>query len=273
MGARAVITLVAAALVVVLAAIPVITSMDNFTEPADNTSNTRMSLYNGETLQISFDGTVMTVNGETRSPFYIYSSTFELFFTGTGDAQVKVWEDDQRFNLAAGDTLTVSNYRVTGTGTAAIVDTHLIKGEALFINDKGALGVFFNGTPYYAGRSSTLYIINYDTPGLFIKGHVGSDFSVLLSKSWVDSAYQDVDITNIELQTTDVEGAPNTVVVSGFTLTAGDSELNNPFMVAPIEYQAPSDGGTTKTLVDVIPLFIVISLLLAAVGLFLVRSW
>lgn len=263
MNPRAIVGLVAAALVIILAAIPILTSTVQFTEIQDNEGGSPpFSAYSGETIQISY-GDVVTVNGVAQTSFYFYSSAFSVFWDGSSN-YVNDWSNELHFEPVAGDTLTFSRHAVSGTGTLAALDVNIPKGQAIYTDADGDL-MRFNGE-FYLDKTSVFYIVTVNSPAIFAKGTLGN-VDNYLSKGYNGTAFVDYTVSDITVTSEPVEGTSNLVKVTGKSYTSEDTVKTNAMIIAPLEYHAPSDGGTMGTLVDVVPLFMVVSLLIAAVGI------
>lgn len=264
MDSRAIVGLVAAALVVILAAIPILSSYGEFTEVEDNSSPyLRYSEYTGETLNIVFgaDNTA-TVNGAAVADFEFHSATLQIQKNSAG-IYLNEWSDQFHAQVVEGDTVTISRYTATGTGGLSALDSQIPRGQAIYVDPAGDYAQFSGA--FFLDKNAVAYIFVESNPSLFAKGTLGG-FTVLNSKGFSGNAFVDYTVTDIELTYTEVEGASGTALVSGSSYKSNGVEATNSVVVAPIEYHAPSDGGVVGTLTDLIPLLLVISLLIAAVG-------
>lgn len=270
MNARAIVGLVAAALVVILAAIPVLSEFSEFTELDDNENiSTRFSVYKGETLELVFgDDLAITVNGVSQDTFAFYSSTFLITKTSS-TIYFNDWVNEVSVSIASGDTLTISDYDVSGTGGLAAVDANVIKGQAIYADPEGDYAKF-SGDSFFMDKNSVFFVTAGTAPAIFAKGTL-NDLEVLQSKGYAGS-FADFTITDIDVTYAPVDGANGTVQVSGVSYLANGEARTNASVLAPIAYHAPSDGGTTGLLVDLVPLFLSIALLLGAVAIVLRRS-
>lgn len=251
------------ALVVVVVAIPIMSGLHFYETIQNDNSDVRYSEYTGETFEFVYDNSVLTINGEeyASTGIFLFSET-----TSISTAFVADFENNVAATWADGDTLTISRGSVTGTGSMASMDFSL--GVAVYVDNDGDLGRYQTGA--YVNSDATIYTIYNNNPALFAKGSIVDDFDIYHSGNVVDTAITDVAITDVTLDTT--ETADGVFLINECSLVKSDDTTLKAFYIIPIDYQAVSDGGTTGQIVDVIPVLLVISLLLAAVFAFVRRS-
>lgn len=270
-----VVGIIVAILIISVVAIPIIDSLPATSyEYADNEQiSNRLGYEENPTIEIEvldastrslkIDSTTITYS----SAFTILSADFAVGAASSTNA-LFFFTEQSNTTLATGDKISVTNGAWTFTPTSGSTQSGQIDW-IIYPDDNGDWAKYSNINAKVSA-DSTIYVAGgaAGTTGV-LEGTVNDGFTPLF-------VYPSGSTMTVTLNKTPIEGglSYNVDATNGITSVNGSNSNTgtaNGIVIAPIKYKIESDNATS-TIIDIIPILLVVSVLMGVVALFVNRS-
>ncbi len=268
-----VVGVIIAILIISVVAIPIIDSLPatSYSYEENEQFSTRLAYETNPTVEIEvldastssfkIDSTTITYN----SGFNIMSPDFTINYN-TGSSTTSILTKDSNTTLATGDKISVTDGAWTFTPTSGSTQSGQIDW-IVYPDDNGDWARYYNMN-VKVSADSTIYVAGV-VVGLGVglaEGSVNGDFAQLGYSSGITMT--------VALNKTPIEGglSYNVDATNGVTITNGSNTgTSNGTIVAPIKYKVEANNATS-TIIDIIPILLVVSVLMGVVALVVNRT-
>lgn len=269
-----VVGVIIAVLMITVVAIPIIDSLPATSyEYADNEQiSTRLAYETNPTIEIEvldvstrslkIDSTTITYNDS----FAIMSADFGIG-ANTSPSTLFFFSNEPRVTMATGDKISVTNGAWTYTPTSGSTQSGQIDW-ILYPNEDGDWARY-NNTNVKVSADTTIYVTG-TIAGIaagMAEGTIGGEFTKLFINP-IDSTI------TVTLNKAPIEGglSYNVDATNGVEMANGSNTgTTNGVIFAPIKYKVETDNATS-TIINIIPILLVVSVLMGVVALFVNRT-
>ncbi len=270
-----VVGVIIAVLMITVVAIPIIDSLPATSyEYADNEQiSTRLAYETNPTIEIEvIDLSTMSVKIDSTT--ITYSDAFSITSADFGigaDTSSKIlffFSNEPRVNMATGDRISVTNGDWTYTPTSGSTQSGHI--DWIFYPSVDGDWAMYKNINAKVSADSTIYVAG-SIAGIAAgtaEGTVGGEFTQLY--------IYPLDATmTVTLNKTPIEGglSYNVDAANGVEVVSG-SKTGTTYgtIFAPIKYKVEKTDNATSTIIDIIPILLVVSVLMGVVALFVNRT-
>lgn len=270
-----VVGLVIAILMINIVAIPLIDSVTDFTEDAENTTGMVGTFvkYDGETIDCTLNDGQWSINGTAvpaSSNKWFYANSFVMVVRGDNAA---VYDFVNEVVITVADHYHIENGVLTYSSYTAKFDTLIyssLDGSGTYgsINayqtsvnvDKDAeIMVVYNGS----AQPKVCFYGTYDDMKFGFAGVVSG--STLTPNDTI--TVED----NLKIISTPISGTEKSVVLNTVQYLYDSTNVASTLTFVPYKYQTPADPPI-KTMIDLVPLLLVIVMLIGTISYIYVRS-
>lgn len=268
-----VVGVIIAILIISVVAIPIIDSLPatSYSYEENEQFSTRLAYETDPTVEIEvldastssfkIDSTTITYN----NAFNIMSPDFTVNYN-TASRTTSLMTKESNTTLATGDKISVTSGAWTFTPTSGSTQSGQIDW-IVYPDDNGDWARYYNMN-VKVSADTTIYVAGVN-PGVatgLAEGTVNGEFTQL--------GYTSGSTMTVTLNKTPIEGglSYNVDATNGVTLGSGSNVgTSNGTIVAPIKYKVEGNSATS-TIIDIIPILLVVSVLMGVVALVVNRT-
>lgn len=266
MDTKAVVSLVVAVMVFSALAVPVISANSQVAITESNASPyCYVNEYTGAPLvyEVTAPGVVELGGQEV----YLFLQAENIATNDTSD-NIYLFDvaNNVTYQATVGDTITVSSSGIVGTGNLSALDIE-VQGDLFVSAHRGTHGLFNTSSePIVTDGAELRLFSNYPSMGMW-EGDLDS-LAKVYAKTFSGLTMSDATVGTPTVTSAPVQGTES-VKITAASVTMGEDTVNLQ-VLAPMDYVVSYDS-TVSALVQVIPVFLVIGILVAGIGVMVGR--